>query len=177
MNIKILDRWIFLPAINATVFNWHFYCSNKLDLKNLQLKKHFASKIVLAFQSSNKLFQSSQNCGKLSAFSLIFVKVFSQSREHFFHVIGQKKFQKKIPFLVSLNFISSQFSFILQGSPIGRSSTPIDCAGSPHSPSGNGGGVGGPPQSYPDAMAMAGPNYQHFMELTNDVQKLSVVCD
>ena len=79
--------------------------------------------------------------------------------------------------LVSLNFISSQFSFIFQGSPIGRSSTPIDCAGSPHSPSGNGGGVGGQPQSYPDAMAMAGPNYQHFMELTNDVQKLSVVCD
>ena len=80
--------------------------------------------------------------------------------------------------LVSLNFISSQFSFtFFQGSPIGRSSTPIDCAGSPHSPSGNGGGVGGQPQSYPDAMAMAGPNYQHFMELTNDVQKLSVVCD
>jgi hypothetical protein len=64
------------------------------------------------------------------------------------------------------------FYSIFQGSPIGRSSTPIDCAGSPHSP----GGVGGPPQSYPDAMAMAGPNYQHFMELTNDVQKLSVVC-
>jgi hypothetical protein len=63
---------------------------------------------------------------------------------------------------------------VMPGSPIGRSSTPIDCAGSPHSPSGNGGGVGGPPQSYPDAMAMAGPNYQHFMELTNDVQKLSV---
>ena len=73
--------------------------------------------------------------------------------------------------------MSSQFSFIFQGSPIGRSSTPIDCAGSPHSPSGNGGGVGGQPQSYPDAMAMAGPNYQHFMELTNDVQKLSVVCE
>jgi len=64
---------------------------------------------------------------------------------------------------------------VMPGSPIGRSSTPIDCAGSPHSPSGNGGGVGGPPQSYPDAMAMAGPNYQHFMELTNDVQKLSVL--
>ena len=29
---------------------------------------------------------------------------------------------------------------------------------------------------YPDAMAMAGQNYQHFMELTKDVQKLSVVC-
>jgi len=64
---------------------------------------------------------------------------------------------------------------VMPGSPIGRSSTPIDCAGSPHSPSGNGGGVGGQPQSYPDAMAMAGPNYQHFMELTNDVQKLSVL--
>ena len=50
------------------------------------------------------------------------------------------------------------------------SSTPIDIVGSPHSPS-----VSGSTQSYPDAMAMAGPNYQHFTELTNDVQKLSVL--
>jgi len=35
--------------------------------------------------------------------------------------------------------------------------------------------VSGSTQSYPDAMAMAGPNYQHFTELTNDVQKLSVL--
>ena len=66
------------------------------------------------------------------------------------------------------------FVFYLQGSPIGRSSTPIDCVGSPHSPSGS---ASGPSQQYPDAMAMAGQNYQHFMELTNDVQKLSVVCE
>jgi len=60
----------------------------------------------------------------------------------------------------------------MPGSPIGRSSTPIDCVGSPHSPSGS---ASGPSQQYPDAMAMAGQNYQHFMELTNDVQKLSVL--
>ena len=48
------------------------------------------------------------------------------------------------------------FYSIFQGSPIGRSSTPIDWVGSPHLP----GGVDGPPQSYPDAMVMALPNYQ-----------------
>ena len=50
------------------------------------------------------------------------------------------------------------------------SSTPIDIVGSLHSPS-----VSGSTQSYPDAMAMAGPNYQHFTELTNDVQKLTML--
>lgn len=60
-----------------------------------------------------------------------------------------------------------------KGSPIGRSSSPTDIIGSPHSPAGNG-VVGSCPQ-YPDAMALAGPNYQHFMDLTKDVQKLSVV--
>lgn len=60
---------------------------------------------------------------------------------------------------------------LLQGSPIGRSSSPIDMIGSPHSPIGN----GSCPQ-YPDAMALAGQNYQNFMDLTKDVQKLSVVC-
>ena len=46
--------------------------------------------------------------------------------------------------------------------------------GSPHSPTGNGGSSTSCPQ-YPDAMALAGQNYQHFMDLTKDVQKLSVV--
>ena len=60
-----------------------------------------------------------------------------------------------------------------QGSPIGRSSSPIDMIGSPHSPTGNGSSTSCP--QYPDAMALAGQNYQHFMDLTKDVQKLSVV--
>ena len=63
-------------------------------------------------------------------------------------------------------------TLLLQGSPMGQSSSPIDMIGSPHSPAT---GNGSCPQ-YPDAMALAGQNYQHFMDLTKDVQKLSVVC-
>ena len=69
---------------------------------------------------------------------------------------------------------------LFQGSPLGRSASPIDFVGSPHSPStlGGTGPPGQQPQSqsvnYPDAMALAGQNY--FMDLTNEVQKMTVVC-
>ena len=65
-----------------------------------------------------------------------------------------------------------------QGSPLGRSASPIDLVGSPHSPTTLGGtGNNQPnPVNYPDAMALAGQNYQHFMDLTNEVQKMTVVC-
>jgi len=69
---------------------------------------------------------------------------------------------------------------VMQGSPLGRSASPIDFVGSPHSPStlGGTGPPGQQPQSqsvnYPDAMALAGQNY--FMDLTNEVQKMTVVC-
>ena len=65
---------------------------------------------------------------------------------------------------------------VFQGSPLGRSASPIDLAGSPHSPSTLGGTGPTQPVNYPDAMALAGQNYQHFMDLTNEVQKMTVVC-
>ena len=61
---------------------------------------------------------------------------------------------------------------VFQGSPLGRSASPIDLAGSPHSPSTLGGNGPNQPVNYPDAMALAGQNYQHFMDLTNEVQKI-----
>jgi len=64
---------------------------------------------------------------------------------------------------------------VMQGSPLGRSASPIDLAGSPHSPSTLGGTGPNQPVNYPDAMALAGQNYQHFMDLTNEVQKMTVL--
>jgi len=65
---------------------------------------------------------------------------------------------------------------VMQGSPLGRSASPIDLVGSPHSPTTlSGTGPNQPnPVNYPDAMALAGQNYQHFMDLTNEVQKMTV---
>lgn len=63
---------------------------------------------------------------------------------------------------------------VMQGSPINRSASPIDFVGSPHSPlAGQHALQQHTAVNYPDAMALAGPN-QHFMDLTNEVQKMSV---
>lgn len=58
---------------------------------------------------------------------------------------------------------------------MGRSTSPVDVSGSPHSP--GTGSLGSSAPIYSEAVMMAGQNYQHYMELTKDVQKLSVVSD
>ena len=62
--------------------NLNFYCSNLLDIRNLQeqVKKNMLPEIVLTFHYLNNLFQWSQRVWKFLAFSFKFQKFFSITR-------------------------------------------------------------------------------------------------